>query len=79
MIGIITLDKHGQPAVVENVETLTISEDIIIMNPGVPAINTPAFDAYLSAFKLRCQPPIILSLAKPDTTHQPVQFWRPNC
>lgn len=76
MIRIVTLDRHGQPAVVETVETVTLPSDVIIMNPGVPDIRTPAFDEYLRAFYAR---PTILSLNRPDTTHKPVVFWRPNC
>jgi hypothetical protein len=75
-IRIVTLDKHGNPAVIEHVETLTLPSDVIIMNPGVPAINTPAFDEYLRAFYTR---PTIVSLNKPDAAHKPVIFWRPNC
>lgn len=78
MIRIVTLDKHGQPAIVEEVETITIDDDVIIMNPGVPPIHTAAFDDYLRAAIQRYNPPIILSLARPDTTHKPVQFWRPD-
>lgn len=76
MIRIVTLDKHGNPVVVEEVATCTLPNDVIIMNPGVPAINTPAFDDYLKAFYTR---QTIISLNKPDTTHKPIFFWRPNC
>lgn len=76
-ISIVTIDQHGQPAIIETVETLTLPDDVIIMNPGIPPVLTDAFDDYLRAFKLRCQPPIIFSLEKPDTAHQPVQYWRP--
>ncbi len=72
MIRIVTLDKLGQPAVIENVETVTLTGDVIILNPGLPDINTPQFDAWLAEWHSRCS--VILSL---DKSHQAAQHWRP--
>lgn len=78
MIRIITLDRHGQPAVFENVETLTLPNDIIIMNPGVPAVQTAEFSAYVRALCARHNKPVVMSLSKPDTAARPVEFLRPD-
>ena len=75
MIRIITLDKHGQPAVIENIETLTLPGDVILMNPGLPPLHSLDFDQWLAAWRTR--PHVILSLNKPDTAHQAAPEWRP--
>jgi hypothetical protein len=76
MIRIITLDRNGQPAVVENIKTFSLSNDVIIMNPGMPQVHTPEFDDYLRT--IRNATAIVLSLSKPDTAARLVKFWRPD-